>query len=317
MPAARSKPRPASAGRSHWRAGSARWRLSRPSRAVTRPWRDIHIRTALPGRRRRATDRRNHDPHRPSSPAIPLRSLSSLACRRSAASGVPERPAGSRSSRHLIRAMRFLKHEARRFQRASRDLPVWRLPSITVAVFRSVTALQLSVARGLRHCGYMLSPPSGRSRSGGQGCQAGGVVVPAGAGLVASAPCWPAELEGEAGEAEEAGFPVAGEAVDAGGFGGGQCYRGDAGRAGLAAAGGERRGAGVDLQVSGAGVGLADGGRGGCGRRAVRGGRQRRPARPGWRRSAAGRGRSARCAGRARGMSWPGTGPSRGRPSLS
>src|SRR6266702_2526463 len=33
--------------------------------------------------------------------------------------------------------------------------------------------------------GYMLSPPSGRRGSGGEGCQAGAVVVPAGAGLVA------------------------------------------------------------------------------------------------------------------------------------
>jgi len=37
--------------------------------------------------------------------------------------------------------------------------------------------------------GYMVSPPSGRRGSGGEGCEAGGVVVPAGAGLVASAPC--------------------------------------------------------------------------------------------------------------------------------
>ena len=47
--------------------------------------------------------------------------------------------------------------------------------------------------------GYWVSPPSGRRGSGGEGCQAGGVVVPAGAGLVASAPGGPAELEGEAG----------------------------------------------------------------------------------------------------------------------
>src|SRR6266700_7489390 len=107
----------------------------------------------------------------------------------------------------------------------------------------------------------MLSPPSGRRGSGGGGWQAGGVVVPAGAGLVASAPCGPAEAEGEAGAADEACFPVAGQALDAGGLGGGQPDRGDAGRAGLAADGGQRRGSGVDLQVIGAG-GLADGGRG-------------------------------------------------------
>src|SRR6266851_405138 len=58
-------------------------------------------------------------------------------------------------------------------------------------------------------------------------------------------------MEGEAGGAEDAGFPVAGEAVDAGCLGGGQPDRGDAGRAGLAAAGGQRRGSGVDLKVSG------------------------------------------------------------------
>src|SRR6266496_3692136 len=81
----------------------------------------------------------------------------------------------------------------------------------------------------------MLSPPSGRRGSGGGGWQAGGVVVPAGAGLVASAPCGPAEAEGEAGAADEACFPVAGQALDAGGLGGGQPDREDAGRAGLAA----------------------------------------------------------------------------------
>src|SRR5712691_9332741 len=76
-------------------------------------------------------------------------------------------------------------------------------------------------------------------------------------------------MEGEAAEAEEAGFPVAGEAVDAGGLGGGQRDRRDAGRAGLAAAGGQRRGAGIEQQVSGAGGGLVRGLRGvlagGCG----------------------------------------------------
>jgi len=46
-------------------------------------------------------------------------------------------------------------------------------------------------------------------------------VVPAGAGLVASAPCGPAEAEGEANEVEKVSFPVAGEALNAGGLGGG------------------------------------------------------------------------------------------------
>ena len=48
-------------------------------------------------------------------------------------------------------------------------------------------------------------------------------------------------MEGEAGEAEDVGFPVAGEAFDAAGLGGGQPDRGDAGRAGLGAADGQRR----------------------------------------------------------------------------
>ena len=117
---------------------------------------------------------------------------------------------------------------------------------------------------------YLVSPPSGRRRSGHGGCQAGGVVVPAGAGLVASAPCGPAEMEGEAGAADEAGFPVAGEAVDAGGLGGRQRDRGDAGRAGLAAEVGQRRGPGAELQVSAIGGRLAGdrlaGGRPGGGR---------------------------------------------------
>ena len=37
--------------------------------------------------------------------------------------------------------------------------------------------------------GYVVSPPSGRRGSCGEGCQAGAVVVPAGAGLMPSAPC--------------------------------------------------------------------------------------------------------------------------------
>ena len=69
-------------------------------------------------------------------------------------------------------------------------------------------------------------------------------------------------MEGEAGEADEAGFPAAGEAVNAGGLGGRQRDRGDAGRAWLASPGGQRRGSGVEQQVSGSGGGLADGDRG-------------------------------------------------------
>ena len=69
-------------------------------------------------------------------------------------------------------------------------------------------------------------------------------------------------MEAEAGEADEPGFPVAGEAVQAGGIGGGESDRGDCGRAGLSGVGGQQRAAGVDLQVSGPDGGLARGGRG-------------------------------------------------------
>ena len=41
----------------------------------------------------------------------------------------------------------------------------------------------------VRRDGYVVSPPSGRRGSGGEDCQAGGVVMPAGAGLMPSAPC--------------------------------------------------------------------------------------------------------------------------------
>ena len=68
---------------------------------------------------------------------------------------------------------------------------------------------------------YLTSPPSGRPGSGHGGCQAGGVVVPAGAGLVASAPGGPAQLEGEAGAADGGRFSrVAGQFLDAAGLGG-------------------------------------------------------------------------------------------------
>ncbi len=117
---------------------------------------------------------------------------------------------------------------------------------------------------------YLVSPPSGRRRSGHGGCQACGVVVPAGAGLMTSAPCGPAQVEGEAGPADEAGFPVASQPVDAGGLGGRQLDRGDAGRAGLAAEVRQRRGPGPELQVSAIGGWLVGdrlaGGRPGGGR---------------------------------------------------
>ena len=52
-------------------------------------------------------------------------------------------------------------------------------PSITVAVFRSVIALQLSVARYCRAHGYIWLPPFVRRGSGGEVLEAGAVVVPA------------------------------------------------------------------------------------------------------------------------------------------
>ena len=59
---------------------------------------------------------------------------------------------------------------------------------ITVAVFRSVTALRLSVVHGCRADGYTVWPPFARPGSAGEVLEAGAVVVPAGAGLVAASP---------------------------------------------------------------------------------------------------------------------------------
>src|SRR5574340_906348 len=66
-------------------------------------------------------------------------------------------------------------------------------------------------------------------------------------------------MEGEAGAGEEPGFPVAGQALDAGGLGGRQLDRGDTGRAWLAAPDWHWRAVGIEAQVSGAGSGLAAG----------------------------------------------------------
>jgi len=57
-----------------------------------------------------------------------------------------------------------------------------------VAVSRPVTALQLSVAHDSLGAVNIVTP-FGRSASGGQCGEASAVVVPAGAGLVASPPC--------------------------------------------------------------------------------------------------------------------------------
>ena len=74
--------------------------------------------------------------------------------------------------------------------------------------------------------GYTMSPPFG-TPSGCEGFEAGAVVVPAGACLVAAPPVRPAEMEREAGGGKKAGFPVTGEALYTGGLGDRQLDRGD------------------------------------------------------------------------------------------
>ena len=61
-------------------------------------------------------------------------------------------------------------------------------------------------------------------------------------------------MKGEAGAGDEPGGVLPGQAFDAGGLGDGEPDRGDAGRAGLPAAGGNGRVAERDAQVSAAGV---------------------------------------------------------------
>ena len=75
-------------------------------------------------------------------------------------------------------------------------------------------------------------------------------MVPPGAGLVAAPPARPAQAEGEAGAGDEPGGVLPGQAFDAGGLGDGEPDRGDAGRAGLPAAGGDGRATERDAQVS-------------------------------------------------------------------
>src|SRR5271166_2545614 len=100
-------------------------------------------------------------------------------------------------------------------------------------------------------CGYIGSPLSGRPWSGaGCGGEAGGVVVPSGAGLVAAPPPGPAQVEGEAGAGDEPGGVLAGEAGQPGGLGDGEPDRADAGRARLPGPGGDGRVAERDAQVS-------------------------------------------------------------------
>ena len=81
--------------------------------------------------------------------------------------------------------------------------------------------------------------------------------MPPGAGLVAAAPPGPAQAEGEAGAGDQPGGVLPGQAFDAGGLGDGEPDCGDAGRAGLPAAGGDGPVAERDGHVRAAGVVLA------------------------------------------------------------
>ena len=112
------------------------------------------------------------------------------------------------------------------------------------------------VIRGV--CGYIGSPPSGRRGSAGcLGLEPGAVVVPSGAGLVAAPPAGPAQAEGEAGAGDQPRGVLPGQAFDAGGLGDSEPDRGDAGRAGLSAAGPDLRIAERDAQVRAGDIVLA------------------------------------------------------------
>src|SRR6266568_8322633 len=84
-----------------------------------------------------------------------------------------------------------------------------------------------------------------------------------GGGLVQPSPQRPAQREGQAGAADQPCGVLAGEAGEPGGLGNGQLDGGDAGRAGLPAAGRDGRVADGYLQVSVADVAVA--GRGAAG----------------------------------------------------
>src|SRR5712691_3326416 len=81
--------------------------------------------------------------------------------------------------------------------------------------------------------------------------------MPAGGGLVQPSPQRPAQREGQAGAGDEPGGVLPGEAGEPGGLGDGQFDGGDAGRAGLPAAGRDGRVAEGYLQVSVADVAVA------------------------------------------------------------
>jgi hypothetical protein len=115
-----------------------------------------------------------------------------------------------------------------------------------------VVAQPLSVLNRLRvvvTSRYLLPGRSWLPGSG-QGKEPGAVVVPAGGGLVPSPAGGPAQREGEPGAGDQPGGVVRGQAGEPGGLGDRQPDRGDAGRAGLPAAGRDGGVAERDLQVS-------------------------------------------------------------------
>src|SRR5260370_40044329 len=95
-----------------------------------------------------------------------------------------------------------------------------------------------------------MSPPSGRRGLRGGGEKAGAVMVPAGGGLVAPGAGGPAQGEGEPGPGDDPGGMLPGQAGQPRGLGNREPDGGDSGRARQPAAGGYRRVAEGDQQVS-------------------------------------------------------------------
>src|SRR5487761_521153 len=105
------------------------------------------------------------------------------------------------------------------------------------------------VCRGVVTSRYLL-PGRGWLPGSGYGKEPGAVVVPAGGGLVPPPPGRPAQREGEPGAGDQPCGVVRGQAGEPGGLGDRQPDRGDAGGAGLPAAGRDGGVAERDLQVS-------------------------------------------------------------------
>src|SRR5450756_119773 len=159
----------------------------------TRPWQRASLPTHLPCQTRlgaymRATRTAGFPGRQTDAPRPPLNSNLSLDSRQ-----VRCRPAG-RDGEPRIRCIRCQGESVgaigggRWRSTGSKSVTRLTVPCTTVTVFRSVTALQLSVAHGSWLPGYTVSPPFVRFGSGGHGLEAAAVVVPAGAGLVAPAP---------------------------------------------------------------------------------------------------------------------------------